>query len=71
MDNILTAKKELYRQLKAQHQEVTGAGIQQKNGAEVIVIFLSRMNAKLCSLIPAQYKGNKVQVQLRSVAKAM
>jgi hypothetical protein len=68
--NIITAKKELYSQLKS-YAEVTGAGIREKNGAEFIVIFLSKMNNKVLGLIPSQYKGNKVKAELRAMAKAM
>ena len=68
--DIITAKKELYSQLRV-HQEVTGAGIREKNGSEFIVIFLSKASNKVLGLIPATYKGNKVKTEVRSVARAM
>lgn len=67
---IVTAKKELYKQLKV-HAEVTGAGIQEKNGAEVIVIFLSAANDKVMGKIPSTYKGNKVKTEVKPIARAM
>jgi hypothetical protein len=68
--DIVTAKKELYSQLKI-HEEVTGAGIREKNGSEFIVIVLSKTNNKVLGLIPPVYKGNKVKTEIRSIAKAM
>jgi hypothetical protein len=68
--DVVTAKKELYNQLK-KHSGVTGAGIREKKGTEYVVIFLSDANEKLRSLIPSEYKGNKVTTEVRAVAKAL
>ncbi len=68
--NALTAKKELYNQLK-KHSGVIGAGIREKKGTEYVVIFLSDANKKLRNLIPSEYKGNKVSTEVRAVAKAI
>jgi hypothetical protein len=68
--DVVTAKKELYKQLK-KHSGVTGAGIRENKGTEYVVIFLSNTNEKLQSLIPKEYKGNKVTTEIRAVAKAV
>jgi hypothetical protein len=68
--DALTAKKELYSRLK-KYSGVTGAGIREKKGTEYVVIFLSDADAKLRSLIPGEYKGNKVTTEVRAVAKAL
>ncbi len=68
--DVVTAKKELYSQLK-KYNGVTGAGIREKNGIEFVVIFLSGLDKQLQSLIPSQYKGNKVKTEVRSAAKAL
>ncbi len=64
------AKKELYNELR-KYPEVTGAGIQEKNGREFIVVFLTKMNNTMKEMIPKTYKGNTVKTELRSVAKPM
>ncbi|HEY2350842.1 MAG TPA: hypothetical protein VGH64_17600 [Puia sp.] len=64
------AKKELYGKLR-QFPEVTGAGIQEKNGREIIVVFLTKDNSKVVSQIPKTYKGNTVKTEIRAVAKPM
>lgn len=68
--DIVVAKKELYKQLKV-HEEVTGAGIREKNGSEFIVIFLSSANDKVLEKIPATFKGNKVKTEVKPIARAM
>lgn len=68
--DIVIAKKELYNQLKV-HEEVTGAGIREKNGSEFIVIFLSSANDKVLGKIPTTYKGNKVKTEVKPIARAM
>jgi hypothetical protein len=68
--DIVTAKKKLYTRLKG-YSEVTGAGIREKDGAEFIVIFVSKKNSKVLGLIPGEYKGNTVKTEVRAVAKAM
>jgi hypothetical protein len=68
--NILSAKKELYQQLK-KYSAVTGAGIREKNGSEYVVIFLTEADKAIRSLIPKEYKGNKVKTEVRALAKAL
>lgn len=68
--DIVSAKRDLYNELKV-HDGVTGAGIQEKNGSEVIVVFLSKATEALKRLVPTKYKGNPVKTEVRSVAKAM
>lgn len=68
--DIVTAKKELYQQLKV-HEEVTGAGIREKNGSEFIVIFLSAANDKVLGKIPSTYKSHKVKTEVKPMARAM
>ena len=68
--SITDAKKLLYSELR-QYPEVTGAGIQEKNGREYIVVFLTKMNNNLKGLIPKTFKGNAVKTEIRSVAKSL
>jgi hypothetical protein len=68
--SIDQAKKELYSKLR-QFPEVTGAGIQEKNGREFIVVFLTKDNPKVAAQIPSTYKGNTVKTEIRAVAKPM
>ncbi len=68
---ITDAKRELYQQLRKKNVPVTGAGIKQKNGAEVIVIFVSGAKEKRNPDIPADYKGNKVIIEVSDIARAM
>jgi hypothetical protein len=68
--DIIAAKRELYNTLKV-HDGVTGAGIQEKNGSEFIVVFLSKTSDALKNIIPTEYKGNTVKTEVRSVARAI
>jgi len=68
--DILTAKKELYNLLKS-NSSVIGAGIREKYGTEWVVIFLMEPDEELLNLIPREYKGNKVAVEIRSIARLM
>lgn len=68
--SISKAKRELYSILK-ESDEVVGAGITEKDGIEVIVIFLSKPKSEIEIKIPAEYKGNKVTTQVRRIPKAV
>ena len=68
--SIVEAKKELYQRLKG-HPGVTGAGIKQHSGNEIIVIFITRPKNQLDIKIPNTFKGKKVSTELRSIARAM
>lgn len=70
MENINTAKRELYQSLKSNLNEVTGAGIRERDGYEYIVIFISKMNDAVMNAIPRQWKGNIVETEIKQVAKA-
>lgn len=70
MMSIVEAKKELYNQLKG-YREVTGAGIQEKNGTEYIVIFITKLTNSLRVAIPGTFKGNKVKTEVRQLAKVV
>ena len=71
MADINTAKKELYKALRQQYPEVTGAGIRGKNGREIIVVFLSKADDKVIQFIPKTYKGNPVKTEVKAIAKAV
>jgi hypothetical protein len=68
--SIAQAKRELFNQLRSE-RAVTGAGIKEKNGAEYIVIFITRPKSVLSIKIPSTYKGNKVVTELTSPARAV
>ena len=71
-EDINIAKRELYTDLRSRFPGiVTGAGIQEKKGSEVIVIFLTKALPNVLSLIPNAYKGNKLVTQIQSIARAM
>ena len=67
---ITAAKRALYQQLKGE-AGITGAGIREKNGAGVIVIYLTRPKKTITAKIPTSFKGIKVITEQRSVAKAV
>jgi len=67
---ITEAKRKLFNELKSS-QGVTGAGIKEKNGAEYIVIYLTKPKTHLGLKIPAEYKGNKVVTMVMKMPKAM
>lgn len=67
---ITEAKRELYNELKSS-AGVKGAGIKEKNGAEYIVIYLTKPKTQLGLKIPTQYKGNKVVTMVTKIPKAM
>jgi uncharacterized FlaG/YvyC family protein len=62
--DITTAKKSLYETLKS-FREVIGAGIQEKNGQEYIVIFLSKASKTILKKIPPEFEGNRVETQIK------
>jgi len=69
MANIVVAKRELYHSLKDISNDVTGASIKAQNGNQHIVIFLSHPSPKLTNRIPKEFKGNKVQIEIRTETK--
>lgn len=67
---ITAAKRALYQQLKGE-AGITGAGIREKNGAGVIVIYLTQPKKNIAAKIPTSFKGIKVITEQRPVAKAV
>ena len=67
--DIIVAKKSLYERLKS-FSEVIGAGIQEKNGKEYIVIFLSKASKSILKKIPSEYEGNSVTTQIKDTIHA-
>lgn len=63
MENIVTAKDELFDSLK-RYQEVIGASIRTYNGDKYIVILLARLTKKILSRIPSNYMGNRVKHEI-------
>lgn len=68
--NIVIAKRELYDTLKLSLDEVTGAGIKNKDGVESIVIFISSDSRDVTDKIPHEFKGNQVLAEVRSAVAA-
>jgi hypothetical protein len=62
--DITKAKKSLYERLKG-FSEVSGAAIQEKNGSEYIVIFLSKASKAILDIIPSEFEGNRVEAQIK------
>lgn len=69
-EDIKIAKKDLYRDLQS-HSEVVGAAVKEKNGQQYIVIYLSKITESLTSIIPSNYRGNKVETELKGVIRAL
>ena len=53
--HITEAKRELYNELKKNGNAITGAGIREANGSEVIVIYISHEDKS--ASVPSDYKG--------------
>ncbi|MEO6488464.1 MAG: hypothetical protein ABIO04_00870 [Ferruginibacter sp.] len=67
--SIVEAKRELFRELKKRNNAVTGAGIREKDGIEVIVIFIT--DPHKIETIPSTYKGNIVISEIITVPRPM
>jgi hypothetical protein len=68
--SITAAKRELYERLKT-IDDVVGAGIKGGSTSEYIVIFVRHLSAKTKAAIPDTYKGIKVKLEKRSMAKVL
>lgn len=67
--NIIQAKKELYQTLHSS-EDVVGAGIQEKDGNEFIVIYTAKPKKELKIKIPTNYKGYKVKTIKIGIVRA-
>jgi hypothetical protein len=59
MDDIVTAKDELYNKLR-NYSEVVGASVRGRNSNQHIVILLSKFTRNIRLRIPDSFKGNRV-----------
>lgn len=68
--HITEVKRELYNELKSKEQTITGAGIKEADGVEVIVIYIPEVNEQI-TLIPELYKGVRVITEVSENPKLL
>ncbi len=68
--HISEVKRELYNELKSKEQTITGAGIREADGKEVIVIYIP-VNHQQTNLIPENYKGIRVITEISDEPKLL